>query len=360
MAKKIWVSDLDHYSTIDRLLIEIFVTIKPLYYIEPINQREEKEKFLRGKIRNPKFLYRELEYDPKEIEKKLALVEIPDDDLGRIFSRKKMEALRMNKILINRGNKRLVREIASTAFGVPSEELVDYANELIKKMPNIEDKKVAPSYKVKKALEGALKEAGLEEWRVEFSEKWLTTVYAGERRITVCKNRKFSKNDPEGAVVHEVGVHVVRAANGFEQPLQVFGIGLPGYISTEEGLALYFGKLTATSSSEMIRNYAGRVIAADSVCNNLSFKQTFEKLKASEFTDDQAWGLAVRVHRGGGFIKDHVYLQGCLEVEDFAKKDGDFKALYVGKIGIKDLPLVRRLLKEGFLKKAKYLPPFLK
>jgi len=360
MLKKNYPQDINRYSGIDQILTEALIIIKPLYYIEPVNQREEKEKFLADRIKNPKFLYREMEYNPEEIVRNLVSVEIPDGNLGKIFLKKKKGILRLNKIVANRGNKDLVRQLTSAVFGFPDKNLIDYASKLLGKLPNVECKKTVPADRVKKTLEDGLKKVNLKEWIVEFSEERLTTVYPGERKITVCRDRKFAKNDPKRLVVHEVGVHVTRAANGFEQPLQIFGIGLPGYMSTGEGMALYFEKLTGTSSDEVMRNYAGRVVAVDSLCNNLDFRQTFERLKTYKFTDDQAWGLTVRGHRGGGFVKDHIYLKGYLEVKDFAKKDGDFKNLYVGKVGIKDLPLIKKLLKENFLVKARHLPPFLK
>ncbi len=140
----------------------------------------------------------------------------------------------------------------------------------------------------------------------------------------------------------------------------MFALGLPGYLSTEEGLAAYFEELTGNTDEEKMRDYAGRVIAVNSVCKNLSFREAYEKLRGYGFTEGKAWRLAIRAHRGGGYIKDHVYLKGYFQVKKFAEKNGDLKSLYVGKIGIQHLPLVKNLLKEGILKKPKYLPVFLR
>ena len=178
---------------------------------------------------------------------------------------------------------------------------------------------------------------------------------------TFIKGEKFFKAiDPERLKVHEVGVHALRAANGYEQPLKIFALGLPGYLPTEEGLSSYFEEFTGNTSEETMRDYAARVIAVDSVCQGLNFRQTFDRLKSYELTNDQAWNLAIRAHRAGGYIKDHVYLDGHRKVKEFVASDGDFNTLYVGKVGIEDLPLVRRLVKEGTLREAKYKPQFVK
>jgi len=333
-------------------------SVKPLYYIEPMNAKDQKEEFLADRVQNPHFTYRGLEYDHKEVKKNLESIETPDDELGAIFERKKRNTLLENRIIANRRDKDIVREATITIHGSPSKQLVSYADELLRQIPNIETVKTVPAERVRDALQTALFDTGVTDWNVEFSDKKLTTVYVSEKKITVCSDRKFAEIDPERLKVHEVGVHVLRAANGYEQPLKIFALGLPGYLPTEEGLSSYFEELTGNTSEETMRDYAARVIAVDSICQDLNFRQTYDRLKSYDLTNDQAWNLAIRAHRGGGYIKDHVYLEGYRRVKEFVANDGDFDALYVGKVGIEDLPLVRRLIQEGTLKQAKYKPHF--
>ncbi len=354
------MTDLQAFNSVDEALMDSAKIVKPLYYIEPVNGEYQKEEFLAGRKQNPCFLYKDLEYDPKKVAQRLESIEIPDDELGEIFERKKRDVLLENTIIANRGDEDKVREATSMIHGVPSEQLVAYADELLREIPNTEADKVEPAEKIKIGLEDALCEYGLKDWVVEFSDKRLTTVYHAEKKITVCRDRKFAKIDTERLKVHEVGVHVLRAENGYEQSLKIFALGLPGYLPTEEGLTSYFEEITGNKNEETMRDYAARVIAVDSVCQGLNFRETFDRLKGYDLTDDQAWNLSVRAHRGGGYIKDHVYLDGYIRVKEFAEKDGDFDTLYVGKIGIGDLQLVRKLLHEGVLREAKYKPRFVK
>ncbi len=354
------MADVQAFNSLDEALANITKDVKPLYYVEPINAEEQKEKFLTGKIQNPRFTYRDLEYDTREVEQVLKTIKIPDGELSAIFKKKRRGILLGNKIVANRGNGDIVRKATITIHGFPSKELVLYADELLKQIPNTEAVKTVSSKVIRDALQEALHDNGITDWTVEFSDKKLTTVYASEKKITVCKNRKFTEIDIGRLKVHEVGVHVVRAANGYGQPLKIFALGLPGYLPTEEGLSSYFEEVTGNASRETMRDYAARVIAVDSVCQDLNFRQTFNKLKSHELTDDQAWNLAVRAHRAGGYIKDHVYLDGYRKVKKFAASGGDFSMLYVGKVGIENLPLVRKLIQKGVLKKAKHKPYFLK
>lgn len=346
------------FGALDEALMESAKKVKPEYYVEPVNANEQKGEFLAGNTQNPHFLYRDLEYDPQEVAQRLDPIEIPDDELSIIFERKKRDTLIENRIIENRGDEDIVREATITIHGSPSQQLVTYADELLQQILNIEAEKVVPASRIRDSLQEALYKNGLTDWNVEFSDKRLTTVYPTEKKITVCRDRKFTEIDPERLKIHEVGVHALRAANGYEQPLKIFALGLPGYLSTEEGLTSYFEEQTGNTSEEMMRDYAARVIAVDSVCQGLNFRQTFGRLKSYDLTDDQAWNLAVRAHRGGGYIKDHVYLDGNRKVKDFVETDGDFKTLYVGKVGIEDLPLVRKLVGEGTLREAKYIPRF--
>lgn len=351
--------DLERYNSIDEKFSEITKPLRPLYYVNPVNAKEQKKAFLSREIKNPTFRYRQLEYDPEEVEKNLRSIEMPDDLIGTLFSIKQENALWTNRIMLELGNIIMFRFVTSEINGEPDQALVDYGDKLLKEIPAIEEPKTVPSNIIKDSLEKTLLDNGLTDWKVEFSDKHITTVYQALKKITVCEDRYFTEIDISRLGVHEVGVHALRAANGYEQPFKIFALGLPGYTSTEEGIAMFMEELTGNTSNELMRDYAGRVIAVDSVCKDLSFRQTFDRLKSYEMSDDQAWNLSLRAHRGGGYIKDHLYLKGKLEVDEFAKTDADFKSLYVGKVGIQDLPLVRKLLDQGTLKQPKYFPKIL-
>ena len=350
--------DLQPYKALDEALIEAAKDIDSIKYVSPVNDPDQEKEFLAGRTKSPKFQYKSPKYDTVEIEKRLMSVEVPDDTLGRILDGKRKDMLLENKIIANLGDEDIVRESTITRYGVPSEELVAYAKQLLKQIPSGEKPKIVPASVVKEALEDFVQKGGIK-WGVGFSDKKATTNYPGEKLTTVCENRMFSEDAPKRLGMHEIGVHAFRAANGYEQDLKVFAVGVPGYMETEEGLTAYFEEQKGYSDEEMKRGNAAKVIAVDSVVKGLDFKQTFDRLKDYDLTDNQAGTYTVRAHRAGGFIKDHIYLKGKLVVEDFAEKDGDFKTLYVGKVGVDDLPLVRELLKEGVLREAKYLHWFL-
>lgn len=130
-------------------------------------------------------------------------------------------------------------------------------------------------------------------------------------------------------------------------------------MATEEGLTYYFQEQEGLNSSDSLAKIAANVVGVDSVLKGMDFKGTFEMMKDYGLGDSMAWERSLRVHRGGGMIKDHVYLQGWRDIQKFADEDGDFRTLYVGKVGVKDMPVVRDFLASGDLNEAKYVPDFI-
>lgn len=351
--------DLQPYKALDGALIEAAKDIDSIKYVSPANETDEKKEFLDGRTKTPRFQYDSPKYDTIEIGKRLRAIEVPDDTLGRILDGKRNDMILENIIIANLGDREIVRGATITRYGVPNEELVAYAEQLLREIPAGEKPKTVASSVVLKALEDFVQKGGIK-WRVGFSNKRATTNYPGEELTTVCEDRMFSEDAPQRLGMHEIGVHAFRAANGYEQDLQVFAIGVPGYMKTEEGLTAYFEEQEGYADEETMRGNAAKVIAIDSVVQGLDFKQTFDRLKSFDLSDNKAWTYTVRAHRAGGFIKDHIYLEGLLKVRDFAENDGDFKTLYVGKVGVEDISLVRELLYEGVLREPRYLPWFVK
>lgn len=346
------------FNKVDKIFLETSKNLL-LDYLWPANEDQQKKKFLKRVIINPNFTYRGLRYSTSEVEKKLTSIKLPNNPIGRIYTKKVQNKLISNEIIKNRGKKGFVRQQSIKLHKIPPKSLVRYSEKILVDTPRIVYEKSVTASKLKQEMEKALLTYGCKGWQVEATKVKLIGVYPSQKKIKINQDGKYSANALKRLVIHEVGVHVLRSANGYRQPLKIFALGVPGYLATEEGLTTYFEELTGNFDEEKMRDYAGRVIAVDCVCRKLSFRKTFEKLLGYRFGENMAWRLSVRAHRGGGYTKDHIYLKGYLKVTKFAKENGDFKTLYVGKFGIEDLPLIRKLLKEGILKKAKYLPNFI-
>ncbi len=76
------------------------------------------------------------------------------------------------------------------------------------------------------------------------------------------------------------------------------------------------------------------------------------------FSGKTSFNIAMRVHRGGGYTKDAIYLKGLIQVLNFIKDGGDITHLYGGKFALEHLPLIEELVHLRILKKP-FLPAYL-
>jgi uncharacterized protein (TIGR02421 family) len=334
--------------------------IQPLESVQPANASQQRALFLAGEIEQPEFRYHEPAREAHaQIEESLHGIVFSDDTIGRLQSKKRAELIELSRVATHPGNAAVVKAATLAVYGRPSRKLVAQAKRLLELLP------ATPAQKTAKVTLGPrmskeLLKYGLEDWQLTESTGGSTHVDPANKEVVVPQGRKVGQHIAERLAVHEVGVHVLRAANGYEQPDPLFAVGTAGYEATEEGLAAYGEVLSGTSEPNVLRKYAARVLAVDSVAEGSDFRSTFEMLKEQGLSLNQSWDVALRVHRGGGYLKDHIYLEGLMDVRDYAKRGGDLRKLFVGKVSLEDLPLVDRMLAAGELKFPRRLPDFVR
>ncbi len=331
-----------------------------LKLLEPVNLAEEKERFMRTG-EEPKFKYPFVLFNPRDTIKRLCELKVPEGELHEVYANKIEELINLAHIVLHRGERNEVLEYSTKVYGKPSLALV---REALNIMKNTVGKKPSPTRHGKKydcryaktLFEETIRNYGIEGWVVELSRKSLVTVMPLEKEVLVPYGREFTTHELRRLVVHEVGVHVLRAENGHNQPLHIFASGFPNNTETEEGLAVYMEKATRLLERERLRNYAGRVVAVDMVVRGHTFSETFSKLKELGFNDDDAFTLTFRAFRGGAFTKDYLYLKGLLEIERIAKRRGVLKLLYLGRVTHPYLETLQNLLENREVKAPVYMP----
>ncbi len=88
-------------------------------------------------------------------------------------------------------------------------------------------------------IENVLQARGYSDWSVQYTDGSKLEARQSEKVIYIGRDREpKTYTETLGIVAHEVGVHVASRENGdaLEDPL-LAGLGLPGYLSTEEGVA---------------------------------------------------------------------------------------------------------------------------
>ncbi len=275
------------------------------------------------------------------------------------------ETRRLVQLIGDREAGRDIAEPLSGLYGKPADSVVAQSLAILREDRGpAHSERIVTAQGLASALEKRLTGLGLA-WRLEISAaiSARVTVSSLHKRIRIKHGERFSPQEVRRLLAHEIEVHVFRRENGAQQPFRIFRHGFPGYLETEEGLAAYAEQRMGLLDHDQLRIYAARVLAADLALQG-SFTDVFTALR-EYLPPEQAYAIAQRVKRGltntaqpGGFTKDQCYLSGYLAVSQAANA-GLLNLLYTGKVGLADIPLVRKLTTAGIIKKPVHLPPWL-
>lgn len=344
---------------IDRTLHELRAPVRSLALVQPSGADAQRADFEAGRIRNPVLRYETpLGYDPAALEAELRALVIPRSGAGRFLADAREALLLRNRVVRYRGTS-AVPWLTARLYGRPGPRLLERARGILRDLPPEEDEG-EPRVGLEAFVEHLREELeayGLGDWRVRVMEREGSThVASGTREVWVAKRPEVPASVPPRLAVHEIGVHVLRAANGYLQPYRLLATGTAGYQDTEEGLAAYCEVVTGTARPSVLRKYAARALAIDAMLRGQDFRDTHSLLRSLGIPPGIAWETTLRAHRGGGYAKDHVYLDGLFRVLDHMATGGSLETLFVGKIRVADVPRIEAMLARGELRPARYLP----
>lgn len=358
-------------KVIDDFISDINIKLDYTKYLTPTNLREENNKFIdnykKGKQYNPQYTYRSYEdIDFELLKEKISEFKLSNSPIECVF---KQYLVFLNDAVLlyqNRGYPYNFTQYSIKAFGLPDRNLVEKAYAFLKtsKPESIENAGVKhySAHDLAAKLQGRINEYGFD-WKIVVLDSSTTkvTVDSDQHKVYLNGAIKYSDNDLERLKVHEVDTHIVRSENGRIQPFKIFSAGLANSLSTEEGLAVVSEERNNVLSTDVLRLYAGRV-AAVSLSINQSFRDIFAKL--NEYLSEQdALYITQRVKKGlcdtseyGGFTKDYVYFDGYYKVKEFLNRNNDSEILFVGSIGLEDIPVIKDLLEANIIKKPRVVP----
>lgn len=332
--------------------------VNPISIVSPINKRDVKYRFIESGELEP-FAYAPLpdRSDARELLEELRVLASELPDLARSIIEPMLSSLTLKIDLADAIGSPRLRDISLALYGGLESDTVRCAQRFL----NSPDASRPPEHligaqEVADQLNASLEAYGLRSWRATLDDREITAVIHSERRIRIPRRKRFAPDHAHRLIAHEVGVHVLRAENGRLQPFSLLSVGLPGYYETEEGLAVYTEVSLATIGEFTLRQYALRVIAVENVLRGLSMLDSCRRLR-DEFglNDSQAFDISYRAYRGGGLIKDHVYLQGFYTVREFLRSH-PIEDLYVGKVGVEHRRQIAALREQGWVHDAKRLP----
>ncbi len=355
-----------NYREIDQELIQIDGKIKLLYHLRPLNLEAERSKFFEKPSSNPSFEYPQLKFDPLELENSLSKIKTDESSLGKIFEAKKREiSLKIN--LIETIDQENFSKISTQLFGQPDEKDFKDCLEKLSKT-SIQDRNqnetLYDSAETAKRFEAVFEKYGLKNWKIKIKENMVADCVAGKNnRLFINESAKFSDERINSLIVHEIETHIITAENGKAQPYDIFNRGLSNYLITQEGLAMY--NVEQQMNTPFKDNYKALAhVVAIYLAIRHSFSEVYQKLLELGIPKTQAFRSCLKAKRGisdtskmGSFTKDYIYYKGYNQVKEFTNKGGQLKDLYIGKLNIEDLEMVKRI---AGIQEPKILPGWLK
>ena len=316
----------------DRALTAAVGRVVTSQYLNPTNEVAARADFEAGKP--VRFTYRPA-FWADELLRTLDRIQVPENTLGTLLLESIVETRAMAFALRDRTPAAMVEwaRVEGWLDEPVSDEIPTFAVREV-------EADTCSAREMSAALANALREAGHHDWRVESDLVMSARILVDSLRHTVRVNPRARCTPSElvALIAHEIGVHVRRAVNGTKQPLTIFQHGLPGYLPTEEGLALHAEAAAVglpARVAERQRTMAKLALRAQEI----GFTQL-----ASEFrqaTGASGWLFALRVKRGladpegvGAYVKDRVYWLGLAAVAKFLRDGGDRQRLMVGKVGL--------------------------
>lgn len=354
-----------NYHEIDQQLIKIDEKLKLLYHLRPINLEEERVKFFRNFKTNPRFVYPELKFDLYALRKGLTQIQTDTTILGKLFEKKKEEVAKKITLLEFRGFAEEFTNASINLYGKPDGKLVEDVENWLKEtsITYSPEKGNITAEEAKIIMDKVFEKYGLKNWKAKIKEEMVSDAIAGKNnRLFLRKGALFTEKRIENLIIHEIETHILTAENGKAQDYELFNRGLPNYLETQEGLAMY--NIINQKGDESKNLYLSiTLVLAVHFSLKHSFVEVFEKMLDYKIPPERAWRNALKVKRGledtsepGGFTKDLLYYRGYNQIKQFVAAGGNIKDLYRGKFNSDDIELI---LQISGLKEAKYIPDWL-
>lgn len=347
---------------IDENIHRLVGNLELLAFINPLNIAQERKKFFKEKYKyEPQFKYRKVRFDTYKLHRLFFSQRLKDiDDLV-------IRDLYKDVVYTYSGMVQCIETISEPGnrfyfnslrfYGTPTDKMVENAKFILhhKDEENLQETRYQDTISTQGAID--FFEDYKKVYEFDFSIKTSNAMSAAamvsnkDRALILKKNHQFSQHQLNVLAHHEIGVHLVTTFNAIEQPLKIFGNGFPNNVETQEGLAVFAEYMSGNLTVTRLRELAYRVIATDSLIKGNDFVETFNLIHNQYGLDrEKAFNITLRVHRGGGFTKDALYLSGLQKIYNRYQSGDSMESLLMGKCSLEYLSSIERLQEVGLVK----------
>ena len=355
---------------VDRGLSAVAESFGFLLQVTPVNAAAAWHDFQQARCEQaPELLYRPLTFDPDRARRELfalPLGEVEDPVVEALLRESRDDIEAHIRMVLDVETPQFL-PTSERVYGVPDDDLVDLAHRLVATL----DQRPAPTAGEEVVGATAFAAAARAELtsyhaqcravpvEVEVRDDITASLMVSRGRLLVGADAQIPAARVPALLAHEVGTHVLTYANGRAQPLGLLHHGLAGYQDLQEGLAVLGEWLVGGLTAGRFRTLAARVLGARTLDQGAGFVDTFRTVRdQAGLSDRAAFGVTVRLHRGGGLTKDMVYLRGLRDLLRHLGDGGPFWPLFVGKIALRHLPAVDSLRQRGVLAVPPLVPSY--
>lgn len=349
---------------IDTYLDQLVKRIELLSYVNPVNIESEKQRFFASKyLSDPNFSYPNIDFDKFKLHKELfslPIEKIEDERIKNLYEEiiYFYSGLIQSIETIGTGKKFYYNSLHS--FGTPTELDVENAKFILHFEENNEAEHFKPKYSALET-EQFFKEYSKRydfTYSIKHSDKMgaIAMVLNNQQTLVLNSNHLFSDNEIGVLTNHEIGVHMVTTMNGLLHPLKIFSHGFPNNVETQEGLSVFSEYMSGNLTIKRLKELAYRVLAVDSLAKGYTFSKTFRMLHNNyDLNREDAFYITTRIHRGGGFTKDYLYLTGLKKIYELYKKGENLDILLTGKVSLEHKDDIEYLLEKDLAVKPKHI-----
>jgi uncharacterized protein (TIGR02421 family) len=368
LGKRFFSKEVNH---LDEQLAALDESFDFLLQVTPVNLDTAWQQFVSHRQeRAPVFQYRPQKIDPYRMKRRLfslPIERIEDPMLEGIFREKQMMLDRELSMLLELETPRFLLG-SQQLFGKIPARVLTAARWLLERLPAQSTHEPPAEMEDARGFAKRARELiaryreSMPELRAKVSvdPEVFTSMIVSRGNLFVGSQATLPKSMVESMLAHEVGTHVLTYYNGRSQPFRLLALGLAGYDELQEGLAVLAEYLVGGLGRARMRLLGARVVAAQACVDGASFVDVYRLLTREHgFSEEHGFMLTCRVFRGGGLTKDSAYLRGFLRLLDYLKSGGDLESLYLGKIGVQHVPLIRELEWRGVLRPVPLRPHFL-
>ena len=338
-----------------------------LLCVSPTNTRDAMMEFLSAKGKAaPRLEYRELDFDPVELQKRIDEVELAhlhEPLVEGLLIEKRRELHLQLDLICARGTDEF-RSLSERLYGGVSDDLLAHAQALLgfarphrPRARVVDAEELARRSKQLIALYAREDPAFRPVVEIRDDVGGLMVSYP---KLMIPAGARVSERRVDPLLSHEVSVHLLTGHNGASQGLSLFATGLAGYEEIQEGLGVFAEWAVGGLDFPRIRLIAGRVVAVHAMLAGADFVECFRLLhEHHDIRPQRAFTITARAYRSGGLAKDAIYLRGFYRVMEWIADGGSLDPFWRAKIAPLHIPILDQLAEQGLVHEAVLTPEFL-